>query len=541
MELKHISEIAQKLGIEKDIDLYGKYKAKIPWDLYLRDEYKDKKGNLILVTAITPTKAGEGKTTTLVALVDGLNYIGKKAIGALREPSMGPVFGLKGGATGGGKVTVEPSEDINLHFNGDFHALTSAINLIATVIDNHIYQGNELNINPDKIVWKRALDMNDRTLREITIGQGSKVNGIERKDGFTITVASELMAIWCLSSNKEDFINRVGNILIAYNKENKPVYLKELKITKAVYKLMKDALNPNLVQTQEHNPVLIHGGPFANIAHGCNSVIATSNALALGDYVVTEGGFGADLGASKFLDIKVRHLGVIPKCIVLVASIRAILEHGNGDFEKGFYSNVYHHYNKLRTVYGNNDNVVIAINKFADDSEEHLNQLSELCKKHHIQFALCDGFALGGKGAKELAELVVNTVESDNKFNWEPLYPIKNGNISPYRDAINKIESVCKKVYGADSVIFSDKATNKLLEYSELDGFDESYICVAKTPLSLTDDPKQKGVTSGFDIHVKDINYYSGARFIVPITGNVLLMPGLPDIPAAVKMEDEEV
>lgn len=538
--LKNITEIAKKLGIENDIELYGKYKAKIPWDLYKRGGYEDKLGNLILVTAITPTKAGEGKTTTSIALVDGLNYIGENAIGVLREPSMGPVFGLKGGATGGGKVTVEPSEDINLHFNGDFHALTSAINLISAIIDNHIYQGNKLNIDPNRIIWKRALDMNDRSLREITIGQGSKVNGIERKDGFTITVASELMAILCLATSKDDFMERVGNILVAYSINGDPIYLRELKITNAIYKLMKDALNPNLVQTQENNPILIHGGPFANIAHGCNSIIATYNAMCLADYTVTEAGFGADLGASKFLDIKVRHSGVFPKCVVLVASIRAILEHGNGDFEKGFYNNVYHHYTKLSTAYGENKNVIIAINKFADDRPEDLELLAELCEQNNIKYALCDGFANGGKGSQDLAKLVVDTIKHGPRYNWKQLYPYQYHNKTPYDAIIDKINLVCTKVYGADSVKFSEKALDKINEFSKLENFKTAFVCVAKTPLSLTDDPKQKGITSGFDIHVKDINYYAGANFVVPITGNVLLMPGLPEVPAAVKMENSE-
>ena len=536
MSLKRISEIAKHLGIDNYIEPYGKYKAKINSEVYNKIQ-NNKDGKLILVTAITPTKAGEGKTTTTVALVDGLNYIGESAIGVLREPSLGPVFGLKGGATGGGKVTVEPSDDINLHFTGDMHALTSSINLISAIIDNSIYQGNPLNINPEKITWTRALDMNDRTLRNITIAQGAKTNGIERKDKFTITVASELMAVMCLAQDETDFINRVNEIAVASTYDNKLIKIKDLKISKAIYKLMKDALKPNLVQTAENNPVIIHGGPFANIAHGCNSIIATKMGLKLADYVVTEAGFGADLGAEKFLDIKCSELQKWPDCIVLVATIRALKEHGNGDLKNGFINNLLHHYNVLKEKYSDSNNktesnIVVAINKFADDTPEDLDELYRLASSESMNVCYVDGFNKGGAGAVDLANYVKLIALSKTK-NVHASYN-KHDTIK------NKIESICKNIYGASNVIFKDSILESLESYSkdnpEVNDF---YICMAKTPLSITDDPNIKTIPSKFDIYINDIKYYHGAKFIVPISGKVLLMPGLPSVPQAVKMEEE--
>ncbi len=537
MALKNIYEIAKKINIdEKYIEPYGKYKAKISLDLF--SDIKDNPdGKLVLVTAITPTKAGEGKTTTTIALLDGLNRIGIKAIAALREPSLGPVFGLKGGATGGGKVTIEPSEDINLHFTGDMHALTSSINLISAVLDNHIYQGNELNIDPEKVVWKRAIDMNDRTLRDIIIGCGPKTNGIERKDGFIITVASEMMAVFCLSSSKDDFINRISKIIVAYTYDDKPVTIKDLKITNAIMKLMDQAMMPNLVQTQENNPSLVHGGPFANIAHGCNSILATKMALKLADVVVTEAGFGGDLGAEKFLDIKCQEANLNPALVVVVATIRALKMHGGQALENlkeknvealsiGI-SNLKQHLENM-AKYGLDE--VVAINHFESDDQEEIDFLKNWCKENNYRVAFLDGFIKGGEGAIELAELVKKTLKED-KSSYHPLYlrtlPLKA-----------KIEKIAKEIYRCDEVVYSQEAEDDLLKYEKL-GFNDAYICMAKTPNSFSDNPNLLNAPRGFKINIRKVNLSAGANFVIPLTGTILTLPGLPKVPAAVKMEKE--
>lgn len=537
MTLQNIYDVAHKLGIDDEfIEPYGKYKAKISLDLL--DKLKDKnEGKLVLVTAITPTKAGEGKTTTTIALLDGLNKIGVKAVSALREPSLGPVFGLKGGATGGGKVTIEPSEDINLHFTGDMHALTSSINLISAVLDNHIYQGNELNIDPDKVVWKRAIDMNDRTLREIVIGCGAKTNGIERKDGFIITVASEMMAVFCLAKSKEDFIDRVSKIIVAYTFDNQPITVKDLKITNAIMKLMNQAMMPNLVQTQENNPSFVHGGPFANIAHGCNSILSTKMALKLGDVVITEAGFGADLGAEKFLDIKCQEAGLTPSLVVMVATIRALKMHGGQDLNdltignvealsKGV-SNLKQHLENIQK-YGLN--VVVAINHFASDTEEEIEFLKKWCLENSYQVAFLDGFLKGGEGAIDLAHLVMDNL-NHKVSSYHPLYKCS--------DSLEiKIETIAKEIYRADGVEYSLEAKEDLRRFKEL-GFDDAYICMAKTPNSFSDDPSLLNTPRGFVISIRKMNLSAGARFVVPLTGTILTLPGLPKVPAAVKMEDQ--
>ncbi len=538
MALENIYNIAKKLSIdEKYVEPYGKYKAKIDYALW--DEIKSRdNGKLVLVTAITPTKAGEGKTTMSIALLEGLRKKNINAVACLREPSLGPVFGVKGGATGGGRVSIEPKEDINLHFTGDMHALTSSINLISAVIDNVIYQGNELNIDPSKVVWKRALDMNDRTLREITIAQGSKVNGVERKDGFVITVASEMMAIMCLATSKEDFKMRLGEIIVAYTFDNKPVYVKDLKITNAIMKLMKDALNPNIVQTLENNPVLVHGGPFANIAHGCNSILETKLALKLADVVVTEAGFGADLGAEKFLDIKCQEGGLKPNLVVMVATIRALKMHGGQDLERieelnlnalniGI-SNLKQHLENIKKF---GMDVVVAINHFETDNEEEIETLRKWCIENEYRVSFVDGFTKGGEGCIELADMVIGAL-NDDKSSYHPLYSRKEMTIK------EKIEKICKEIYRADKVTYSLKAEEDIKKYVEL-GCEDYYICMAKTPQSFSDDPKLLNTPRGFTINIREVNLSNGAKFIIPLTGSILTLPGLPKVPAAVKMEDE--
>lgn len=532
MELKKINEIAKKLNIDESfVEPYGFYKAKID---YLKAK-GDKKGHLILVTAITPTKAGEGKTTTAIALGDGLNKLGKSVCLALREPSLGPVFGMKGGATGGGKVTVEPQEEINLHFTGDMHALTSANNLISAVIDNHIFQGNELNIDPKNIVFKRAMDMNDRALRQITVAQGKK-NGIEREDGFVITVASELMAIMCISKDENDFKQRVGDIIVAYTYDNKPITVRDLKIVNAVMKLMREALKPNLVQTSYGTPALIHGGPFANIAHGCNSIIATKLALSLSDYVVTEAGFGSDLGAEKFLDIKCQEANLKPELCVVVATIRALKLHGGADennlecedlesLKKGL-PNLERHLNNMKKF---GLPTICNINIFSSDTKNELELLENWLNEKGFKYALNDAYSKGAEGAIDIAKLAVETIDENNS-SFQPLYT-KDMKLA------DKINLICKEIYGAKNVIYSEKALAQLSEYEEK--YSDFYVCMAKTPLSFSDDPKLKGAPDNFDIHIKRINLSHGAKFIVPLTGAIMTMPGLPKIPAAVKMEEE--
>lgn len=536
MELKEISSIAKKAGIDdKYLSPYGKYKAKIEPEIM--ESLKDKKdGKLVLVTAITPTKAGEGKTTTSIALAEGLARINKKAMLVLREPSLGPVFGIKGGATGGGLARIEPSEDINLHFTGDMHALTTSINLISAVIDNYIYQGNELNIDPNRVVWKRALDMNDRTLREIVIGIGEK-NGVERKDGFVITVASEMMAILCLARDDVDFLKRVNEIIVAYTYDDKPVRVSDLKISHAIMKLMKEALKPNLVQTLEGNPAIVHGGPFANIAHGCNSIIATKLGLKLGDIVVTEAGFGADLGAEKFLDIKCRVGNLKPNMVVMVATIRALKMHGGAALESLQEENVEALMLGCANLKRHIDNMkkyglplVVAINHFASDSKQEVEALTTWCKQNNLPVSFLDGFLKGGEGAIHLANKVVEILDTTIS-KYHPLYELNDS-------LQNKMIKVCKEIYGAGDVVFEEVALQKIKKYEEL-GYRNVPVCMAKTPQSFTDDPNVVGAPTGFKITIRDVNLSAGAGFVVALTGNILTLPGLPKLPAAVKMEDK--
>ena len=531
--MKNIYEIAKKLNISEDYVIpFGKDKAKI--DLSIKKELQDRKdGKLVLVTAITPTKAGEGKTTTSIGLTDGLNKIGIPSLLCLREPSLGPVFGLKGGATGGGKASVTPGEDINLHFTGDLHALTSSINLIAAIIDNHIYQGNELRIDPNRVLWKRALDMNDRALRSVTIAQDDK-KATPRHEEFIITVASELMAILCLAKDEEDFACRVNNIVVAYNLDGEPVRLEQLHITNAIMKLMKVALNPNLVQTLEENPVLIHGGPFANIAHGCNSLIATKLALKLAPIVVTEAGFASDLGAEKFMDIACRVGEMKPDAVVMVATIRALKMHGGQAFEDLHIENVEALLNGAANLKKHMDNIakfgvpaVVCINHFESDTQKETDNLIAWCKENGYEYAFCSGFSNGGEGAVELAKKVKETLDT-KKSNYKPLYktelPIKE-----------KIEIIAKEIYGAGEVVYTEEADRQIKEFAEL-GFDKTPICIAKTPQSLTDNPKILGAPTGFTITIREVRLSAGANFIVPLAGSVMTMPGLPKVPAACKM-----
>lgn len=535
--LEDIRTIAEKAGIPADcLEFYGNDKAKITDKLY--DSISDRPdGKLILVTAINPTKAGEGKSTTTIGLADGLAKEGKNVMACLREPSLGPVFGLKGGATGGGYAQVVPMESINLHFTGDMHAITSANNLIAAVLDNSIYQGNPLNIDPERVVWKRCMDMNDRTLRSITIAQEKKTNGVERKDGFVITVATEVMAILCLSKDIHDFEERIGKCIVAYTYEGKPVTVKDINAQGAATVLMKDAIKPNLVQTLEHTPVFIHGGPFANIAHGCNSVIATKTALKLADYVVTEAGFGADLGAEKFLDIKCRAAGLKPDAVVIVATIRALKMHGGVEAEDLSVENVDALLKGAENLAKHIDSIskfgvpyVVAINKFAKDTPAEVDALLGWCHENNHPVALADGWAKGGAGMKELADLVTEECRKENSFHH--LYDVN--------DSIEeKINTIATEIYGADGVEFSEAAKEKIELFKE-NGWDHMPICMAKTPNSLTDDAKIKGRPSGFTIHVRDLNVSAGAGFVVAYTGNIMTMPGLPKVPAAVNMGIDE-
>ena len=535
--LDDIKKIAAKAGIdEKYLESYGNDKAKIKSDLY--EEIKDQKdGKLILVTAINPTKAGEGKSTTTIGLADGLAKIGKNVMACLREPSLGPVFGLKGGATGGGYAQVVPMESINLHFTGDMHAITTANNLIAAILDNSIFQGNELNINPEKVVWKRCMDMNDRTLRDITIGQKKKSNGIEREDHFVITVATEVMAILCLSDNLKDFEERIGRCIVAYTYDNKPVTVKDIGAAGAATVVMKDALKPNLVQTLEHTPALIHGGPFANIAHGCNSVIATKLALKLADYVVTEAGFGADLGAEKFLDIKCRSAKLRPSAVVIVATVRALKMHGGVEQDaldeenidallKGT-ENLAKHIESIKSF---NLPYIVAVNKFAKDTPNEVSTLLNWCKENNHPVSEADGWANGGNGMTDLANAIVDITAQDNDFRF----------IYDEKESIeDKIEKISKIIYGAKDVEYTDLAKEKIQNFIE-NGWDKLPVCMAKTPLSLTDDLKLKGRPKEFTIHVQDISISAGAGFVVVYTGNILTMPGLPKVPAAINMGVDE-
>ena len=535
--LENIHTIAEKAGIaENYLELYGNDKAKVKDELM--DAVSERPdGKLILVTAINPTKAGEGKSTTTIGLADGLASEGKNVMACLREPSLGPVFGLKGGATGGGYAQVVPMESINLHFTGDMHAITSANNLIAAVLDNSIYQGNPLNIDPEKVVWKRCMDMNDRTLRSITIAQEKKTNGVERKDGFVITVATEVMAILCLSKDIHDFEERISKCIVAYTYDGQPVTVKDIKAEGAATVLMKDAIKPNLVQTLEHTPVFIHGGPFANIAHGCNSVIATKTALKLADYVVTEAGFGADLGAEKFLDIKCRAAGLKPDAVVIVATVRALKMHGGVEAEDLGEENVDAMLKGAENLAKHIDSItkfgvpyVVAINKFAKDTPSEVDALLSWCEENNHPVALADGWAKGGAGMKELADLVVEACDKENNFHH--LYDV-NSSIE------EKINTIATEIYGADGVEFSDEAKEKIALFEKF-GWDHMPVCMAKTPNSLTDDAKIKGRPSGFTIHVRDLNVSAGAGFVVAYKGNIMTMPGLPKVPAAVNMGIDE-
>lgn len=537
-DIKPISDIAEKLGISADeLEFYGKYKAKLPLSLLKKYENKED-GKLILVTAINPTPAGEGKTTVTVGLGEAMNRIGKKAVIALREPSMGPVFGIKGGAAGGGYAQVIPMEDINLHFTGDMHAITAANNLLCAIIDNHIQQGNELRIDPRRILFKRCLDMNDRALRNVVIGLGGKVNGVPREDGFMITVASEIMAILCLSSGIKDLKDRLGSILTAYTYDGTPVYARDLNAVGSMAALLKDAIKPNLVQTLENTPALMHGGPFANIAHGCNSVTATRLALKLGDYCITEAGFGADLGAEKFLDIKCRCAGLKPSCVVIVATIRALKYNGgvpkaelskeNTVVLKNGIVNLETHIENMRK-YGLP--VVVAINRFATDTEAEIETIEAFCKEKDVPVSLTEVFARGGEGGKELAEKVVKTIET-KEAHFKPIYDEK-------LSIKEKLNVLAKEIYRAGDVVFTSNAEKAISEIEKL-GKDKLPICVAKTQYSLSDDPQKLGSPKGFTLTVRDVRLSAGAGFIVALTGDIMTMPGLPKQPAAYKIDVDD-
>ena len=534
-KMQKITDVAAKLGIsEDDIELYGKYKAKLSYDLIRR--VKDKKdGKLILVTAITPTPAGEGKSTTTVGLAQGLAKLGKKVIVALREPSLGPCMGIKGGAAGGGYSQVVPMEDINLHFTGDFHAITSAHMLLAAMLDNHIQQGNALNIDPRRIAWKRVVDMNDRELRNIVVGLGGKAHGVPRQDGFDITVASEVMAILCLASSLHDLKGRLAKIIVAYDYNGNPVTAGQIKAQGAMAALLKDAVKPNLVQTLENVPAIIHGGPFANIAHGCNSVMATQTGLKLADYTITEAGFGADLGAEKFFDIKCRYAGLKPDAAVIVATVRALKMHGgvpktdlktpNVEAVKKGLVNLEKHIENVKKF---GVPCVVAINIFAQDTAEELEAVREHCAKHGVNVALSDVFAKGGEGGIDLAKEVIALADSgESKF--APIYPLD-------MSLKGKIETIAKEIYGADGVNYTKEADKALKEFEEL-GYGNLPICMAKTQYSFSDDPALLGRPSGFKITIRNCRIAAGAGFIVVLTGDVMTMPGLPKVPAAEKID----
>ena len=528
-KLEKITTVAEDIGIdEENLELYGKYKAKISENVY-HNLIDKKDGKLILVTAINPTPLGEGKTTISIGLADGLRKIGKKSILALREPSLGPVFGVKGGATGGGYSQIAPMEDINLHFTGDIHAITAANNLLSAMIDNHIYFGNELKIK--RVVWKRCLDLNDRQLRVVNTGLSQEKNVVQRLDGFNITVASEIMAILCLATDINDLKRRLGNIIIGYNEDNKPIVAKDLKAEGSLTVLLKDALKPNLVQTLEHTPALIHGGPFANIAHGCNSIIATKLALKLGEYTVTEAGFGADLGAEKFLDIKCKVAGIKPDAVVCVATLKALKYHGGVSKEdiqgeniealdRGC-KNLFKHIENIKDKYGLN--VIVAINKYVTDSNNEIEYLQKKLKEKDIKLSLVESWEHGGEGAKDLAQKVVDLAENETQLN----------NIYDLEDEIEtKIEKLSKIIYGADGIEISEEA-KKEIEYIKQIGYNNLPICIAKTQYSFSDEPKNLECIEPFKIHVKEIRLNAGAEFIVVITGKIFTMPGLPKVPAA--------
>ena len=537
-QMKHISEIAKKAHVDpKYVEQYGNYKAKI--DLSLLKESDRKDGKLILVTAITPTPAGEGKTTTTIGLADGLSRIGKDVTVALREPSLGPVFGVKGGAAGGGYAQVVPMEDINLHFTGDFHAIGAANNLLAAMLDNHIQQGNALGIDQRKITWKRCVDMNDRQLRQVVDGLGGKANGVPREDGFDITVASEIMAVLCLSSSITDLKERLSRIIVGYTYDDKPVTCGELKAAGAMTALLKDALKPNLVQTLEGTPAFVHGGPFANIAHGCNSVMATRMALKMGDYTVTEAGFGADLGAEKFLDIKCRMAGLVPSAVVVVATVRALKMHGGlpktelatedlAALERGI-PNLLRHVSNIKNVYGLP--CVVAVNRFPTDTDNEIDFIIDKCKALGVNTVLSTVWAEGGKGGEALAREVVRLCEEETG-NFTYSYEL-DGTIE------QKIEAIVKKVYGGDGVAFLPAAKKQIDTLTAL-GFANCPVCIAKTQYSFSDDPTKLGAPEGFTVTVRNVKVSAGAGFLVVLTGDILTMPGLPKVPAAERIDVDE-
>lgn len=537
-----IEELAESMGIpEEAVVPYGRKKAKISH--HLIEDWKDKKdGKLVLVTAMHPTPYGEGKTTVSVGLVDGLREIGKKSVLALREPSLGPAFGIKGGAAGGGRSQVIPMEDINLHFTGDFHAIGAANNLLAAMIDNHIQQGNELGIDPRRITWNRCVDMNDRALRNIVVGLGGHTNGVPREDHFDITVASEIMAIVCLSQNLTDLKERLGRIVIGKTYDRKPVRCKDLKAEGAMALLLKDVLDPNLVQTMENTPAFVHGGPFANIAHGCNTITATQMAMKTGDYAVTEAGFGSDLGAEKFLDIKCRAAGLRPDCVVLVATVRALQHHGGKkkrqeyspeellELEEKGLANLWRHAENMQKIY--KLPVVIAINKFISDTDREIDLLRKACEEKGYASALCEGWEKGGKGMTELAEKVVDACENGDASGFEYAYPLD----APLKD---KMEILAKKIYHAKGVEFSRTASREIRNL-ERDGYGKLPICVAKTQYSFTDNPKLLNAPDDFTITIRDVRLSAGAGFVVMLTGSIMTMPGLPKDPAACHMDVKE-
>ena len=558
VELERIDKIAKKLNIdEDDIECYGKYKAKISNDVYKKLENK-KDGKLILVTAINPTPLGEGKTTVSIAIADGLSRIGKKSILALREPSLGPVFGIKGGATGGGYVQVAPMEDINLHFTGDIHAITSANNLLSSMIDNHIYFGNELDIK--KVTWKRCVDLNDRQLRKIETGLSGEKNIVPREDGFDISVASEIMAILCLAENMEDLKEKLGNIIIGYNSKEEPVYAKNLNAQGAMAVLLKDAIKPNLVQTLEHTPAIIHGGPFANIAHGCNSIIATKMAMKLADYTITEAGFGADLGAEKFMDIKCRKAGIKPDAVVIVATIKALKYHGGVEKDKiqeeniaGLQqgmNNLFRHIENLKDKFGLN--VIVAINKYNTDTIAEIEYVQGTLKEKNVEVSLVEGWAKGGEGAIDIAQKIANIVDekncssvdeegndrADKNINFENGKQENNLKfIYDLSDGIKeKIEKIAKEIYGAEGVKFEEEALVEI-ERIEKMGYRELPVCIAKTQYSFSDDSKNLECKEPFKITIREINLKAGAGFVVAIAGKIMTMPGLPRIPAAEQID----
>ena len=533
-KLDNIVEIATKAGIkEEELEQYGKYKAKIDSNKLFKRLANKKSGKLILVTSINPTPLGEGKTTMAIGIADGLSRIGKKAILALREPSLGPVFGIKGGATGGGHAQVAPMEEINLHFTGDIHAITSANDLLSAIIDNHIYFGNELEF--EKVTWKRCIDLNDRQLRKVETGLSGEKNIVKREDGFDITVASEIMAILCLATDLQDLKRRIGNIIVGYNKEGKPITAKDLHAEGSLTVLLKDAIKPNLVQTLEHTPAIIHGGPFANIAHGCNSIIATKTAMKLADYTITEAGFGSDLGAEKFLDIKCRKANLKPDAVVCVATIRALKYHGGQAQDqikeeylealKNGIANLNKHLDNLKNKFGLN--VIVAINKFATDTQDEINMLKQELDKQNIELSLVESHEKGSAGAVDIAEKLVKLVEKEENFEY----------IYQDEDTIKeKIEKVATSIYGAEGVEYSQQALEEIEKIEKL-GFSKYPVCIAKTQYSFSDDPKNLECKEPFKIHVNEINIKAGAEFIVAITGKIMTMPGLPRNPAAEKID----